>query len=167
MGFFYNRLTINANAGFTQEIVDAWNKGDVCVALSERYANDMYLRRDRPEREQVSIRDAYLGFASPVGRKTFDPYLCASVDGTSVVMKFSTDGAPSMIRNMLVKLIGNKIEGFRLLSTNPTDKVVYVASDWQTNHWMVVGNAEWIRGRIPPAVAEECSLASWVEEEGG
>jgi len=167
MGFCYNRLTIHANAGFALDIVDAWNKGDVCVALSERYASDMHLRRDRPEREQMAARHSHLGFETPVGRKTFDPYLSASVDGTSVVMKFSTACTPSRIRDMLVYLIGNKIEGFRLVSTDPTDKAVFVASDWQTNRWMVVGNAEWIRGRIPAAIAEECDLASWVEEEGG
>jgi len=167
MGFCYNRLTIHADAGFASDIVDAWNKGDVCVALNERYASDMHLRRDRPEREQTAVRLSYFGFDTPVGRKTFDPYLSASVDGTSVVMKFSTACTPSMIRNMLVSLIGTKIEGFRLVSTDPTDKAVYVASDWKTNYWMVVGNAEWIRGRIPAAIVDECHLASWVEEEGG
>jgi hypothetical protein len=167
MGYCYNRLTIHASVGFTKTVVDAWNNGDVCVALSERYAADMHSRRDRPVRDIRLARQARIGIEEAIGRTTLDPVVSASSDGTSVHLKFSTTSIPTMLRNMIVPLLGNKVAGFRLLSTDPSERFVYAAKDWQTNHWNVVCNSEWIRERVHSDVAEECNLESWVEEEGG
>lgn len=166
MGFCYNRLTIHANAGFTQTIVDAWNNGDVCLVLSERYAIDMQ-RTDRSPREQARVRSIRTGSETSFGRPEGHPKVSANSDGTSVDIKFSSHETPGVLRGMLTALLDNQISGFTLMSTDPTDKFVYVCTNWTTSQWRVVSNINWIRSRIPAHVVAACNLEAWAEEEGG
>jgi hypothetical protein len=166
MGFSYNRLTIHATAGFTQSIVDAWNNGDMCLVLSERYAIDMQ-RTDRSPRERARVRQIRTGSETSYGRPEGHPKVSADSDGTSVTIKVTSIEAPGVLRNMLAELLGSKVTAFTLMCTDPTDKYVYVCNNWSTSQWRVVSNIDWIRSRIPANVVAECNLEAWAEEEEG